>query len=144
MGWRLGVTLLWLPLLNTARVDDALTVASPTSGILIALLALTRRVWPASYLCEVEFFLGSAVAFIAIVPRQLSAGQCDWWSLAAGIAVMILATIADEFQGCAVQTSRCAILYSPQRDGSREWIWNALGIPPGRLLKVDFVERQLT
>jgi len=69
----LGVTLLWLPLLNTVRVDDALTVASPTAGILIALLALTHRLWPASYLCWAEFFLGSAVAFIAIVPRQLSA-----------------------------------------------------------------------
>jgi hypothetical protein len=64
--------------------------------------------------------------------------------LAAGIAVMILATITDEFQGCAMQTSRCAILYSPPRDGARECIWNAIGIPPGRVLEVDFGERQLT
>jgi hypothetical protein len=40
-------------------------------------------------------------------------------------------------------SARRAVLYSPQRDGQREWIWSALGIPPGRLLETDLVERRL-
>jgi hypothetical protein len=32
-------------------------------------------------------------------------------------------------------SARREALYSLRRDGSREWIWSALGIPPGRLLK---------
>ena len=56
---------------------------------------------------------------------------------------MILATIADELPTLDAHKAR-RVLFSAQRDGPRGWIWSALGIPPGRVLVVEMVERRLT
>jgi Integrase core domain len=93
------------------------------------------------YLTEV--LLGFAVTLTAIFTRPTLA-QCDWQLLAMGVAVMMLATISDELASRGASAARRGVLFSPQRDGPREWIWSALGVPPGRVLVVDLVERRLT
>ena len=86
---------------------------------------------------------GFAVTLTAIFTRPTLA-QCDWQLLAMGVAVMILATISDEIASRGASAARRGVLFSPQRDGPREWIWSALGITPRRVLVVGLAERQLT
>jgi hypothetical protein len=175
----LGGVLVGLPLLHRAALDCGRGTTSVIIGGVIVLLALAHGAQPNHWLCWTEFILGVAVVLLSMSTGQ-SPVEYHWRSLAVGIGVTVLATIADDLlvardehrgppdeRGRSVKalfrrsTSRDAggllrlarqpgrdsarreILYSPRRDGPREWIWSALGIPPGRLLETDLVERRL-
>jgi hypothetical protein len=138
----LGVSLLSLPVWDGTVINFPTVVLNTTAGIALALLGVVQCVRPDYWQYLTEALLGFAVALAEIL-SLLALPQWDWRSLAMGVAVMILATIADEISTLGAHTAR-RILFSPQRDGPREWIWSALGIPPGRVLVVDVVERRLT
>jgi hypothetical protein len=139
----LGVSLLSLPLFDRAVINFATAVPSATAGSAIAILAAAQCVRPDYWQYLTEVLLGFAVTLTAIFTRPTLA-QCDWQLLAMGVAVMMLATISDELASRGASAARRGVLFSPQRDGPREWIWSALGVPPGRVLVVDLVERRLT
>lgn len=138
----LGVSLLSLPLWQVAVINFPTVVLNTTAGIALALLGVVQCVRPDYWQYLTEALLGFAVALAEIL-SLLSLPQRDWRSLVIGVAVMILASIADEVSTLDAHRAR-RVLFSPQRDGPRGWIWSALGIPPGRVLVVDVVERRLT
>jgi|HubBroStandDraft_6_1064221.scaffolds.fasta_scaffold71479_2 hypothetical protein len=143
-GWRSSASACCLCHSSTGPLSTLQRrVPSATAGSAIALLAVAQCVRPDYWQYLTEVLLGFAVTLTAIFTRPTLA-QCDWQLLTMGVAVMILATISDELASRGASAARRGVLFSPQRDGPREWIWSALGVPPGRVLVVDLVERRLT